>query len=105
MERIKGTDCLFRGAVITYATMVSTTTVPTIALPAILFPGQELKIFLNNTSGAGWASISLSSVAALAITNVNLPTIGDTEYGSISFVALDVVVNNTYAWTYMWSGN
>ena len=86
--------------------MVSTTTVPLITLPAILFPGQELIIFLKNNSGAGWAAISFAGGLIFPITNVGFPVLANNlESGSISFVATDLEVSGTYLWTVKWSGN
>lgn len=66
---------------------------PTVTLPTILFPGQELDLALYNVSG-GPLGFSLSNVGYLA-TN---PVVGNGSAASAKFRAMDLSLLGTCSW-------
>lgn len=74
----------------------STSTVPTITMPSIFFPGQRLNLHVINNSGAPWGSnITFTGGQLYGTTDTSAI---DGEFVVAEFVASDIASAGTYTW-------
>lgn len=75
---------------------VGSTTVPTMVMPAMYYPGQRLRMMLRNTSGVGWgANVTVTGAQFYGVVATNA---GNTEVAIFDFEVSDLVAAGTYTW-------
>lgn len=74
----------------------SVTTVPTVAMPPMYYPGQRVLVFLRNESGVGWVGNVVFTAAQFygAVTT----NAANTEVVIAEFIVSDLVTAGTYVW-------
>jgi hypothetical protein len=81
---------------VSLAEIVSTGTAPTVTMPAMLFPSQQLGIYILNNSGGNWASVTFAGTYTSLVGGATAVNNGQSIY--LTCVLSDLATDNAYRW-------